>query len=91
MNYVRCSAVEQSQVLGVISEEIALMRRLNHPNIVRLHGVTKEQHLYNIFIEWCAGMFYIYAIVLCFRFITMMCIYRYSYPAPNTGFQTRHW
>ena len=31
------------------------MRRLSHPNIVRLHGVTKEGPLYNIFVEWCAG------------------------------------
>jgi len=56
VNYIRCSEIEQQQVLAVISEEIALMRNLNHPNIVRLHGVTKEGPLYNVFIEWCAGM-----------------------------------
>nr|CAB3263621.1 mitogen-activated protein kinase kinase kinase 1-like [Phallusia mammillata] len=55
VNYIRCSAAEQQQVLAVITEEIALMRNLNHPNIVRLHGVTKEGPLYNVFIEWCAG------------------------------------
>jgi len=55
VNHVRCSPVEERQVLQVILEEIALMRRLSHPNIVRLHGVTKEGPLYNIFVEWCAG------------------------------------
>uniref|UniRef100_H2YSR3 Mitogen-activated protein kinase kinase kinase 1 n=1 Tax=Ciona savignyi TaxID=51511 RepID=H2YSR3_CIOSA len=55
VNHVRCSAVEERQVLAVITEEISLMRRLSHPNIVRLHGITKEGPLYNIFIEWCAG------------------------------------
>ena len=55
VNHIRCSPVEEQQVLQVISEEITLIRRLHHPNIVRLHGVTREGPLYNIFVEWCAG------------------------------------
>ena len=60
VNHVRCSPVEERQVLQVITEEIALMRRLSHPNIVRLHGVTREGPLYNIFVEWCAGKSVLY-------------------------------
>ncbi|XP_039266374.2 mitogen-activated protein kinase kinase kinase 1-like [Styela clava] len=55
VNYQRCSAKEQQQVLEVIGKEIEMMRHLSHPNVVRLHGTTKESGLYNVFFEWCAG------------------------------------
>lgn len=38
-----------------IKEEIALMAQLDHPNIVRILGVTQQHNSFNMFVEWMPG------------------------------------
>lgn len=55
MSFCRNSQEEQSSVETSIEEEMAMMSTLNHPNIVRLLGATKQGKHFNMFVEWMAG------------------------------------
>ena len=39
-----------------LREEVAMLGRLRHPNVVRCLGAVHVQGHFNIFIEWMAGM-----------------------------------
>lgn len=39
-----------------LREEVAMMGRLRHPNVVRCLGAVHVQGHFNIFVEWMAGM-----------------------------------
>uniref|UniRef100_S4RMD7 Protein kinase domain-containing protein n=1 Tax=Petromyzon marinus TaxID=7757 RepID=S4RMD7_PETMA len=55
VTYVRNTASEQDEVVQTLREEIRMMSRLDHPNIIRMLGATCEKSNYNLFIEWMAG------------------------------------
>ena len=41
--------------LSLVNQEIAIMRQLNHPNIVRLYEVYENQHTIDLVIEYIEG------------------------------------
>jgi mitogen-activated protein kinase kinase kinase 1 len=55
ISFCRNSAQEQEKVIEAISEEIHMMSRLSHPNIVRILGATKQGCHFNMFVEWMPG------------------------------------
>ncbi|NXX59076.1 M3K1 kinase, partial [Scopus umbretta] len=55
VTYVRNTSSEQEEVVEALREEIRMMSHLNHPNIIRMLGATREKSNYNLFIEWMAG------------------------------------
>ncbi|XP_043544964.1 mitogen-activated protein kinase kinase kinase 1 isoform X1 [Chiloscyllium plagiosum] len=55
VTYVRNTSTEQEEVVQTLREEIRMMSRLNHPNIIRMLGATCEKSNYNLFVEWMAG------------------------------------
>ncbi|CAL1547578.1 unnamed protein product [Lymnaea stagnalis] len=55
ISFCRNSAQEQEKVIEAISEEIHMMARLSHPNIVRILGATKQGCHFNMFVEWMPG------------------------------------
>ncbi|GCB64220.1 hypothetical protein scyTo_0011722 [Scyliorhinus torazame] len=55
VTYVRNTSTEQEEVVHTLREEIRMMARLNHPNIIRMLGATCEKSNYNLFVEWMAG------------------------------------
>ncbi|XP_038648889.1 LOW QUALITY PROTEIN: mitogen-activated protein kinase kinase kinase 1 [Scyliorhinus canicula] len=55
VTYVRNTSTEQEEVVQTLREEIRMMARLNHPNIIRMLGATCEKSNYNLFVEWMAG------------------------------------
>ena len=55
VSFCRISEEEQERVEATIEEEILLMSRLKHPNIVRLLGATRLSTSFSVFTEWMAG------------------------------------
>ncbi|XP_013775829.1 mitogen-activated protein kinase kinase kinase 1-like [Limulus polyphemus] len=55
VSFCRNSDEEQEKVMDAISEEIVLMAKLDHPNVLRILGATQQSGHYNVFIEWMAG------------------------------------
>ena len=55
VNFSRITGEEQEKVEATIEEEILLMSRLKHPNIVRLLGATRLATTFSVFTEWMAG------------------------------------
>ena len=55
VSYVRNTAEQEQQELERLKEEIAMLGKLSHPNIVRCLGATQHHGHINIFIEWMAG------------------------------------
>lgn len=55
ISFCRNSPSEQEKVIEAITEEIHMMSRLNHPNVVRILGATKQGCHFNMFVEWMAG------------------------------------
>lgn len=53
--FSRITPEDQEKVMANIKEEIALMAQLDHPNIVRILGVTQQQKSFNMFVEWMPG------------------------------------
>lgn len=50
------NAIEEEEVqMLAIRDEIILMMKLDHPNIVRLLGATLQGKHYNMFVEWMPG------------------------------------
>ena len=52
---MRNTLPEQERVVRDIQEEVAMLSRLEHPNIVRCLGATKEATHFFIFVEWMPG------------------------------------
>ena len=52
---MRNTKAQQEEELKRLREEIAMLGRMNHPNIVRCLGATQHEGHINIFIEWMAG------------------------------------
>ena len=55
VSFVRNTDTQQEEELKRLREEIAMLGRMNHPNIVRWLGATQHETHINIFIEWMAG------------------------------------
>ncbi|GAB6029131.1 Mitogen-activated protein kinase kinase kinase 1 [Chamberlinius hualienensis] len=55
VSFCRNSYDEQEKVKKCIEEEIRMMSRLNHPNVVRCLGATRQENHFNVFVEWMAG------------------------------------
>ncbi|XP_036894446.1 mitogen-activated protein kinase kinase kinase 1 [Sturnira hondurensis] len=55
VTYIRNTSAEQEEVVEALREEIRMMSRLSHPNVIRMLGATCERSSYNLFIEWMAG------------------------------------
>ncbi|KAK3580955.1 hypothetical protein CHS0354_006982 [Potamilus streckersoni] len=55
ISFCRNSSTEQENVIETITEEIHMMAKLNHPNIVRIMGATKQGCHFNMFVEWMPG------------------------------------
>ncbi|KAL3869798.1 hypothetical protein ACJMK2_042435 [Sinanodonta woodiana] len=55
ISFCRNSSTEQENVIKTITEEIHMMAKLNHPNIVRIMGATKQGCHFNMFVEWMPG------------------------------------
>lgn len=47
---------QEEEELARLREEIAMLGRLSHPNIVRCLGATQQDGHVNIFVEWMAGL-----------------------------------
>ena len=52
---MRNTKAQQEEELKRLREEIGMLGRMNHPNIVRCLGATQHEGHINIFIEWMAG------------------------------------
>ena len=55
MSYCRNTSNEEEKELKRLKEEVAMLGRLRHPNIVRCLGATQVPGHFNIFVEWMAG------------------------------------
>ncbi len=55
ISFCRNSLDEQERVVDSIQEEIHMMSRLNHPNIVRILGATQQGCHFFMFVEWMPG------------------------------------
>ena len=55
ISFCRNSEEEQEKVENAIREEVGLMSRLRHPNIVRQLGATQHSQHFYMFSEWMAG------------------------------------
>ncbi|KAK7484101.1 hypothetical protein BaRGS_00024713 [Batillaria attramentaria] len=55
ISFCRNSPTEQESVVEAITEEIHMMARLSHPNVVRILGATKQGCHFNMFVEWMPG------------------------------------
>ena len=56
---------EQEKVVEAVKEEIQMMAKLNHPNVVRILGATQQGCHFFMFVEWMPGeaRFELYAFV----------------------------
>ena len=57
VSYVRNTKAQEEEELKRLREEVMMLERLSHPNIVRCLGATQHEGHINIFIEWMAGMY----------------------------------
>ncbi|XP_069128758.1 mitogen-activated protein kinase kinase kinase 1-like [Argopecten irradians] len=57
LSFCRNTASEQEKVVETITEEIHMMTKLNHPNIVRILGATRQGCHFNMFVEWMPGTY----------------------------------
>ena len=56
VSYVRNTQQQEEDELRRLREEVAMLGRITHPNIIRCLGATQHQGYINIFVEWMAGM-----------------------------------
>ena len=52
---MRNTQSQEEDELVRLKDEISMLGRINHPNIVRCLGATQHDGHINIFIEWMAG------------------------------------
>lgn len=55
ISFCRNTVAEQEKVIKVVTEEIRMMAELNHPNVVRIMGATRQACHFNMFVEWMPG------------------------------------
>lgn len=55
VSFCRNSEEEQERVEASVEEEILIMSRLRHTNIVRLLGASRHSTSFSVFTEWMAG------------------------------------
>lgn len=55
ISFCRNSQSEQDNVIDAIKDEIQMMARLNHPNVVRILGATQQGCHFFMFVEWMPG------------------------------------
>ncbi|XP_066924688.1 mitogen-activated protein kinase kinase kinase 1-like [Clytia hemisphaerica] len=55
ISFVRNTEEEQEKVHQIVLEEISLLHRIKHPNIVSCLGATQHQAHYNLFMELMPG------------------------------------
>jgi mitogen-activated protein kinase kinase kinase 1 len=55
VSYVRNTKTDEQAELKRLQEEVMMLGRLSHPNVVRCLGATQHGGHINIFIEWMAG------------------------------------
>ena len=58
VSYARNTTSQEEDELSRLRDEVAMLGRINHPNIVRCLGATQHDGHINIFIEWMAGIYY---------------------------------
>lgn len=56
VSYCRNTSSEEEKEMKRLREEVAMMGRLRHRNVVRCLGAVHVQGHFNIFVEWMAGM-----------------------------------
>lgn len=54
---IQLSSIREEAALAALMNEISLMRRLQHPNVVDFYGCTRQEdkHALNIFMEYVTG------------------------------------
>ena len=57
VSYCRNTASEEEKEMKRLREEVAMMGRLHHRNVVRCLGAVHVQGHFNIFVEWMAGTY----------------------------------
>ena len=55
ISFCRNSKSEQDTVIKSVTEEIHMMSKLSHPNIIRIMGATRQGCHFNMFVEWMPG------------------------------------
>ena len=55
ISYCRNSKSEQDTVIESVTDEIHMMAKLSHPNIIRIMGATRQGCHFNMFVEWMPG------------------------------------
>lgn len=55
VSFCRNCQEEEERVATGIWDEIQMMAKLEHPNVLTLLGATKHQNHYNVFVQWMAG------------------------------------
>lgn len=55
VSFVRNTEDEQKRVIKDIQDEVTTLSRLEHPNVIRCLGATKEATHFYIFVEWMPG------------------------------------
>jgi len=51
----RNTEAEQEKVIEAVKQEIDLMAKFNHPNIMRILGATQQDCHFFVFVEWMPG------------------------------------
>uniref|UniRef100_A0A0L8FTJ8 Protein kinase domain-containing protein n=2 Tax=Octopus bimaculoides TaxID=37653 RepID=A0A0L8FTJ8_OCTBM len=55
ISFCRNTEEEQEKVIQDVTEEIHMIAALNHPNVVRIMGATRQGCHFNMFVEWMPG------------------------------------
>ena len=56
VSFARNTESQEVEELSRLRGEVAMLGRINHPNIVRCLGATQIDRHINIFVEWMAGV-----------------------------------
>jgi mitogen-activated protein kinase kinase kinase 1 len=55
ISFCRNSSAEQEKVVEAVRQEINMMAKFSHPNIVRILGATQQGWHFFMFVEWMPG------------------------------------
>jgi len=56
ISFCRNLSSEQERVIDAVRNEIHMMAKLSHPNIVRILGATRHGYHFFMFVEWMPGL-----------------------------------